>query len=76
MGKRVRSSANPERMDDENESTRAICPKCDSNEQVIPIVYGRPNKALRDIANQGKVKLGGCMMDQKKNFCKSCEESF
>ena len=59
------------------------CPACGSNESVIPIVFGYPSPGLMDMANQGKVLLGGCcppMTDEvgklKNLHCKKCFKSF
>ena len=58
------------------ESVPQKCPKCGLNTHVIPIIYGKPAQALIDAAKEGKVKLGGCSMDNKKSYCKTCHNSF
>ncbi|UCH79180.1 MAG: hypothetical protein JSU81_04330 [Candidatus Coatesbacteria bacterium] len=35
------------------------CPKCGSDENVIPIVYGYPSEELFEAAERGEVALGG-----------------
>ena len=52
-----------------------ICDNCKSNTDVIPCVYGRPNKELSIYANAGFAKLAGCCMDEnmKEGYCKKCE---
>jgi len=50
------------------------CPKCGSKE-AIPIVYGLPISELGMKAKEGKVKLGGCCVDNyaPEYYCKDCE---
>ena len=52
------------------------CPKCDSSESVIKIIYGKPCPALQEEATKGLVYLGGCCPKPGINFhCKKCNES-
>ncbi|MBI1870915.1 MAG: hypothetical protein HYS07_06970 [Chlamydiae bacterium] len=59
-------------------SNSVPCPKCGSPENVIPIVYGYPSQGLMDRADQGKVKLGGCVIggNDPHYYCKKCEQSW
>lgn len=59
-----------------SEANYKSCSKCNSNSNVIPIIYGRPNTSLIDQSKRGEVKLGGCIFQDKKFFCKSCEHEF
>ena len=54
------------------------CPICHKSDQVIPIIYGMPGKALQKKYEKGKVKLGGCiiMEDNPQWFCKRDEKKF
>ena len=47
------------------------CPKGHSD-QIIPIVYGYPGPKLMREANECKVKLGGCIVQESdpKWYCK------
>jgi hypothetical protein len=49
-----------------------ICPKCRSNKNVTKIVYGYPNDKLMKEADEGKIRLGGCMVGtcNHKYYCK------
>ena len=38
------------------------CPVCKKNDGVIQILYGLPGEELFNEAEQGKVKLGGCVV--------------
>ena len=53
------------------------CPKCQSK-KIIPILYGMPTeKAVQD-SDAGKLKIGGCCMDEGSPewFCSSCTHEF
>lgn len=45
----------------ENQS-KVICPKCQTNEFSIPVIYGKPGKEMIRLAEEGKVKLMGCCL--------------
>ena len=51
---------------------RPNCPICGENDQVIPIIYGMPAPELFEKEEVGKVRLGGCIIDQdnKEWYCK------
>ena len=53
------------------------CPKCQST-RIIPIAYGFPDSALLREAERGKVKLGGCVIEDPASdrFCQDCEHEF
>lgn len=54
-----------------------FCPVCDKNDQVIKIIYGYPGPDLLQNANEGKVKLGGCIMnDNFRWYCKRDKHEF
>jgi ribosomal protein S27E len=36
------------------------CPKCNNNQTVVPLCFGRPSPDLQKAAQEGKVVLGGC----------------
>jgi len=53
------------------------CPKCGS-ENVIPIAYGLPGPELFKKAEAGKVKLGGCCIEDNfpEYYCNDCEHEW
>ena len=53
------------------------CPKCGSK-NAIPIVYGLPALELLEKAEAGKVKLGGCCIEESSPefFCKDCNSEW
>lgn len=57
-----------------------ICPKCKSSD-VIPIMYGYPSQEAVEMAEQGKLKLGGCTVygisgDMADRFCRKCQHEW
>lgn len=52
------------------------CPKCKEKSAVVSIVYGRPGPQLLEDSKNGKVHLGGCSMDSKHHYCKTCKLEF
>ena len=56
--------------------TKAVCPKCKSAAQVVPIAYGRPGPSLIEEAKQGKVHLGGCSPSDEGHYCNACKSAF
>ena len=59
---------------------KCICPKCKSD-NIIPIAYGYPAKETMELADAGKVKLGGCQVyidgcQMPDKFCKTCEHEW
>ena len=46
--------------------------------QLIKIVYGKPSPKLMQLAEEGKVHLGGCMLgeDAPRAYCVKCQKSF
>tara|TARA_X000000368_G_C22682128_1_gene558738 strand:- start:35 stop:298 length:264 start_codon:yes stop_codon:yes gene_type:complete len=49
------------------------CPECKSK-NIIPIVYGMPGTKMREDADIGKIKLGGCCIEENANdmYCNEC----
>ena len=39
------------------------CPNCSSAEFVVPIRYGMPGVEMQQKHYEGKIKLGGCMIE-------------
>jgi len=67
--------------DKEAKQEAPACPKCESSEDVVAIVFGYPSPGLMEKSQRGEVVLGGCCPprpDQKtKNVhCKKCKENF
>ena len=55
----------------------APCPRCGGLD-VVRIVYGLPMQELVDLANQGKVALGGCIVtgNDPQKHCNACGFEF
>jgi len=53
------------------------CPKCGSHE-IVPIMYGYPMPEAMAAANEGKIKLGGCLVGERdpQKHCKACGTEF
>ena len=51
------------------------CPKCSSKDSVVHIRYGMPGQEMQDNYYKGKIKLGGCMIDDSApNYhCNECK---
>ena len=51
------------------------CPKCNKNDEVLPIVYGYPGPEMMKKSNEGKCVLGGCVIgnDSPNYQCKRCK---
>ncbi len=49
------------------------CPQCQSKDDVIPAVCGRPTRELSLYADQGNIKLSGCT-ERYQGWCKKCEK--
>ena len=54
------------------------CPNCSSAEFVVPIRYGMPGVEMQQKHHEGKIKLGGCMVeiDAPNWHCKECERDY
>ncbi|ADU29131.1 hypothetical protein [Evansella cellulosilytica] len=54
-----------------------VCPNCFSKD-VANIIYGYPSHELLEEANEGKVKLGGCIIsvDDPEYACNACDHSW
>ena len=54
------------------------CPKCSSAEPVVPIRYGMPGPKMQQDYYEGKIKLGGCCIEENdsKWYCNKCERDF
>ena len=53
------------------------CPRCKS-ENIVKIIYGYPSKETMKKFEEGKIELGGCVVD-KSNFtrhCRDCGKNF
>ena len=53
------------------------CPACKSK-HVIPIVYGMPTVEAHRQVEQGKIKLGGCVLsaDNPNYYCRNCHHEW
>ncbi len=54
------------------------CPKCQHNKNVIPIGYGLPGSEMSEEAIKGKIRLGGCIIDDSSPdwYCKKHKHEF
>ena len=58
-----------------------ICPKCHRTDAVVPIEYGLLNHHGMELAQQGKIHMGGCEVTgipfiDKSRYCNRCKISF
>lgn len=54
-----------------------VCPECGYDDQVVPIVYGYPDRQLIEESQRGEVALGGCIADDTPAwYCKGCLHKF
>jgi len=53
------------------------CPKCGGH-RTIPIAYGMPSQELLELREQGKVRLGGCVVGPSMPdwYCPACDVEF
>jgi hypothetical protein len=56
-----------------NRDKLSICPTCQTNNNVIPTVRGKPSADLILYANEGYVKLSGCTQSYN-GWCKNCQK--
>lgn len=53
------------------------CPRCEGSSAVVRIVYGVAGMKQCNEAAEGKIHLGGCVVDSSKwHYCKSCKLEF
>ena len=57
-------------------STKKLCPQCNSNNDVVKILYGRPSPEGIKKIKQGLLYSGGCSPSDLKWRCKKCNLSF
>lgn len=55
-----------------------ICPECGQKDEVVPIAYGLPGEKMIKDVEDGKIVLGGCVIEdgQPRWFCKRDKYSF
>jgi hypothetical protein len=55
-----------------------ICPFYHKKDQVVSIVYGLSTEKMFEKADQGNVKLGGCILSDNdpKWYCKKDDQAF
>ncbi|MFB3918366.1 MAG: hypothetical protein ACE14M_16675 [Terriglobales bacterium] len=52
---------------------KPLCPECGYDDQVVPIIYGEPDRELIEESQRGEVALGGCITDASPAwYCKGC----
>jgi len=53
------------------------CPKCGSS-NTVKILYGYPTEEAFLLAEEGKIKLGGCCVfsENPEYYCKDCEQEW
>ena len=54
------------------------CPKCSLNINIVPIEYGFPGNEMQKEYYEGKIELGGCVIEKDAPdwHCKECEFDF
>ena len=54
-----------------------VCPAC-GNDRLLPILYGNPSSMAGNLAEAGKIELGGCCVfeDSPQWKCQKCGQSF
>lgn len=54
------------------------CPRCGAADAIVPIAYGYPSPEMIEGANQGKVRLGGCVIGPNVPawYCSRCAHPF
>lgn len=57
-------------------SSPVKCPDGLHTDNIIPIVYGLPDKKMCRQEAKGKIALGGCMPSCEKYYCKTHKKSF
>ena len=50
------------------------CPKCSSKDSVVPIRYGMPSVEMQNEYDEGKIRIGGCVIEESApdyhcNYC-------
>ncbi|EAR98148.1 hypothetical protein TTHERM_00343470 (macronuclear) [Tetrahymena thermophila SB210] len=51
------------------DQNQKVCPKCNSREKVVKIVYGKPGAVLIEQADRKEVFLGGCRISENPEKC-------
>lgn len=72
------TDAQRERLDSyyrNNRDKLPACPTCQTNQDVIHSVRGKPSTELLLYAQEGHVKLSGCTKTYQ-GWCKKCEKFF
>jgi len=70
------SDAKRQELDDyykKNRDKLPVCPTCETNNDVIQTVRGKPSSDLLLYANEGNVKLSGCTQSYN-GWCKKCQK--
>jgi len=54
------------------------CPKCQKNDQVVPIIYGEPSQEAEELEMKGELVNGGCCIGGNSLYwyCKRDELEF
>jgi len=76
MADRKLSDAKRQELDDyykKNRDKLPVCSTCETNNDVIPTVRGKPTSDLLLYANEGNVKLSGCTQSYN-GWCKKCQK--
>lgn len=60
------------------EKEKKTCPKCNTNEHVVPIVYGYPSEEMEAYAKENKIAFGGCCVSpfEPNWHCERCDSDF
>ncbi len=76
MAENKLSDAKRQQLDDyykKNRDKLPVCSTCETNNDVIPTVRGKPTADLILYADEGHVKLSGCT-ENYNGWCKTCQK--
>ena len=79
MSEQLSNEEIKKRLDEQYASyPRPVCPDCNSNQNVIPCIYGMPTPELIEYAEAGHARFLGCCIIPDRpmatGFCKKCDK--
>ena len=73
-GFRRRASTPPTAAQPTVAANETACPRCGSEDALIPVVYGKPSEESVARAQRGEIALGGCMNPgHESRYCPRCK---
>jgi ribosomal protein S27AE len=71
---RRRASAPPITAQPTVAANETACPRCGTEDALIPVVYGKPSEEGVARAQRGEIALGGCMNPgHESRYCPRCK---